>query len=39
MNMWIVAGEIILALLSLFFAWFSIVSLGEKEKNEFWDRV
>lgn len=33
--MWIIAGEIVLALLILFFVWFSFVSLCEKEKKAF----
>jgi len=33
MNIWVVAGEIALTLLILFFAWFSFVSLYEKEKK------
>ncbi len=35
MNIWIVAGEIVLTLLIMFFAWFSFVSICEKEKKAF----
>lgn len=35
MNMWIVAGQIVLTLLIMFFAWFSFVSVREKEKKAF----
>lgn len=35
MNIWIIAGEIVLTLLILFFAWFSFVSVCEKEKKAF----